>query len=163
MGASEATCWATRVLRGDEGSTRGRPTFFVSWVVLSRSRTAAALVSAMSTRVDAGTMAEAGVAAVSWARTAVALMSARSTSDDAGMMAAAGGEAAALLSAGSTGVEAGTVAAAGAVNFILTRALETWSTLSSGMADAFACSASMLLHVGGKETFEGWSPCFLSS
>jgi hypothetical protein len=32
----------------------------VSWAVLSRARTAAALVSAMSTRVDAGTMAAAG-------------------------------------------------------------------------------------------------------
>jgi hypothetical protein len=30
---------------------------FVSWAVLSRARTAAALVSAMSTRVDVGTMA----------------------------------------------------------------------------------------------------------
>jgi hypothetical protein len=46
--------------------------------------------------------------------------------------------AAALLSAGSTGVEAGTVAAAGAVTCMLTRALATWSTLSSGMADASA-------------------------
>jgi hypothetical protein len=33
---------------------------FLSWKVLSRARTAAALVSAMSTRVDAGTMAAAG-------------------------------------------------------------------------------------------------------
>jgi hypothetical protein len=73
------------------------------------------------------------------------------------------GEAAALLSAGSTKVEAGTVAASGAVTCMLTRALATWSTLSSGMADAFAWSASMLLRVGGEETFGGWSPFHLSS
>jgi hypothetical protein len=33
---------------------------FLSWAVLSRARTAAALVSAMSIRVDARTMAAAG-------------------------------------------------------------------------------------------------------
>jgi hypothetical protein len=73
------------------------------------------------------------------------------------------GAAAALLSTGSTGVEAGTVAAAGAVTCMLTRALATWSTLSSVMADASAWSASMFLRVGGKETFGGWSPCLISS
>jgi hypothetical protein len=46
---------------------------------------------------------------------------------------------------------------------MLTRALATWSTLSSGMADASAWSASMLLRAGGKEKFGGWSPCVLSS
>jgi hypothetical protein len=102
-------------------------------------------------------------AAMSWARKAAALMSARSTSVDDGTMAATGGAAAALLSAGSTGVEAGTVAAAGAVTCMLTRALATWSKLSSEMADASAWSASMLLRVGGKETFEPSSPCLLSS
>jgi hypothetical protein len=101
--------------------------------------------------------------AVSWARTAASLMFARSTSVDAGTMAAAGGDAAALLSAGSTGVEARTVAAAGAVTCMLTRALTTLSKLSSGMADASAWSASMWLRVGGKEMFEGWSLCLLSS
>jgi hypothetical protein len=101
--------------------------------------------------------------AVSWARTAAALMSARSTSVDAVTMAAAGGASAALLSAESTGVEAGTVAAAGAVTCMLTRALATWLTLSPRTADASAWSASILLRVGGKETIEGWSPCLLSS
>jgi hypothetical protein len=59
--------------------------------VLSRDRTAAALLSAMSTRVDAGTMAAAKGAAMYWARTAATLMSTRSTSVDAGTIAAAGG------------------------------------------------------------------------
>jgi hypothetical protein len=63
--------------------------------------------------------------------------------------------AAALLSAGSTAVEAGTVAAAGAVTCILTRALATWSTTSSGTADASAWSASMLLRMGERESLEG--------
>jgi hypothetical protein len=65
---------------------------------------AAALVSAMPTRVDAGTMAATRGYAVSWARAVATLKSARSTSVDAGTMAAAGGAATALLSAGSTGV-----------------------------------------------------------
>jgi hypothetical protein len=102
-------------------------------------------------------MAAAGKAAVSWDRTAAALMFARSTSVDAGTMAAA------LLSAGSTGIEAGTVAAACVVTRMLTRALATWSTLSSGIVDASGWSASMLLRVEGKETFRGWSFCLLSS
>jgi hypothetical protein len=74
-----------------------------------------------------------------------------------------GAVAAALLSVGSTGVEAGTVAAARAVTRMLTRALATWSMLSSGMADPSAWSASILLCMGGNETFGGWSPCLLSS
>jgi hypothetical protein len=86
-------------------------------------------------------------AAVSWARTAAALMSARSTSVDAGTMAAAGGAAAVLLSAKLTEVKAMTVAAAEALTCMLTRALATWSALSSGIADASAWSASMLLRV----------------
>jgi hypothetical protein len=64
-----------------------------------------------------------------------------------------GGRTAALLSAGSTRIEAGTVAAAGAVTCMLTGALATGSKLSSGMADASAWSAYMLLRVRGKETF----------
>jgi hypothetical protein len=53
-------------------------------------------------------------------------------------------------------------AAAGAVTCMLTRALATWSKLSSGMVNASAWSASMLLLVGGKETFGGWSTCLLA-
>jgi hypothetical protein len=64
---------------------------------------------------------------------------------------------------GVDGSRGGTVAAAGAVTCMLTRALATWSTLSSGMTDASAWSASMLLRVGGKETIGGWSPCLLGS
>jgi hypothetical protein len=78
-----------RVLGIDEG--RGGDDVVGRGVVLSRARTAAALVSAISTRVDAGTMTAARGAAVSRVRTAASLMSARSTSVDAGTMAAAGG------------------------------------------------------------------------
>jgi hypothetical protein len=61
------------------------------------------------------------------------------------------GAAETLLSVESTVVEAGTVAAAGAVTCMLTRALPTWPTLSSGTADASAWSASMLLRVEEKK------------
>jgi hypothetical protein len=129
----------------------------VSWAVLSRARTMAALVSAMSTRVDAGTMAAArggcGVLGPNCGGADVREVD-KCRRWDYGGGASFGG---------STGVEAGTVAAVGAVTCMLTRALATWSTLSSGMADESAWSASMLLRVGGKETFGGWSTCLLSS
>jgi hypothetical protein len=132
-GTREAILWATRGHRDDEGSTRGRPTSSCSGAVLSRAWTAAAKLSEMWPRVDAGTIEVAGTAAV------------------------------ALLLAGSTGVEAGTVTAAGAVTCMLTRELATCSTLSSGAEDASAWSASILLRTGERETFGGWSPYLFSS
>jgi glutamate 5-kinase len=121
----------------------------VSWSVLLRARMAAVLVSAMSKRVDAGTMAAAWGTAVSWARMAAALMSAGSTSVDAGTMAAVGGASAALLSIGSMGVEAGTVAAAEAVTCMLTMALATCPTLSSRDGGPVLCEH---VHVSLRES-----------
>jgi hypothetical protein len=64
-----------RVLGFDD--VRGSDGVVSRGVVLSQARTAAALVSTMSTRVDAGTMAAARGDAVSWARAAATLMYAR--------------------------------------------------------------------------------------
>jgi hypothetical protein len=67
------------------------------------------------------------------------------------------------LSARSTGIEAETVSAAGSVTCKLTRALTTWSTLSSGTADAAAWRASMLLRVGRRADVRWLSTSLLSS
>jgi hypothetical protein len=101
-------------------------------------------------------------AAVSWARTAAALMSARSTSVDAGTMAAAGGRRRRICRRvdGSRGGDSG---GGRGCDLHVHKSVGDVVELSSGMADASAWSASMLLRVGGKETFGGWSPCLLSS